>query len=150
MVVSSLVYIRKYWCLLSAHHHNEICPNFFLIYHLFDFIISIVRSHKIYSMKDLESITGKWCWNMLESTPARIPLIESSHKWTRILFIISNYKIGIWIFSQPRIDVNLQSNLYDVLTLDHTRLFPSQSTKLHSQNKFYIYFLQVTSLSHKY
>ena len=56
------------------------------------------------------------CWNMLESTPARIPLIKSSHKWTRILFIISNYKLGIWICSQPRIDINSQSNFYDVLT----------------------------------
>ena len=56
------------------------------------------------------------CWNLLESTPARIPLIKSSHKWTQMLFIISNYKLGIWIFSQPRIDLNSQSNFYDVLT----------------------------------
>ena len=61
---------------------------------------------------------------MLESTPDRIPLIELSHKWTQILFIISNSKLGIWIFSQTRIDVNTQSKLYDVLTLHHTRLFP--------------------------
>ena len=28
------------------------------------------------------------CWNILESIPYRILLIESSHKWTQILFII--------------------------------------------------------------
>ena len=56
------------------------------------------------------------CWNMLESTTARIPLIKSSHKWTRMLFIISNPKLGIWLCSQPRIDLNSQSNFYDVLT----------------------------------
>ena len=37
------------------------------------------------------------CWNLLESTPARIPLIKSSHKWIRMLFIISNSKPGIWL-----------------------------------------------------
>ena len=56
------------------------------------------------------------CWNLLESTPARIPLIHFSHKWTRMLFIISNSKLGIWICSQPRIDLNSQYNFYDVLT----------------------------------
>ena len=59
---------------------------------------------------------------MLESTPARIPLTNSSHKWTRILFIILNYKLVIWICNQSRIDINSQTNLYDVITLDHTRL----------------------------
>ena len=32
----------------------------------------------------------KTCWNLLESTPAWITLIKSSHKWTRMLFIILN------------------------------------------------------------
>ena len=63
----------------------------------------------------LTSKTGG-CWNLLESTPAGIPLIKSSHKWTRMLFIISKSKLGIWICSQPRIDLNSQSNFYDVLT----------------------------------
>ena len=67
------------------------------------------------------------CCNMLESTLARTPLIESSHKWTRILYIISNFKLGIWIFSQPKIDLNLQFNLYGVPTLDHTRICRTQS-----------------------
>ena len=31
------------------------------------------------------------CWNLLESSPSRITLIELSHKLTRILFIILNY-----------------------------------------------------------
>ena len=50
------------------------------------------------------SLTSKMgrCWNLLESSPARIPLIYLSHKWTRILFNISNSKLGIWLFSQPR------------------------------------------------
>ena len=56
------------------------------------------------------------CWNLLESTPARIPLINSSQKWAQMLFIISNSKLGIWFCSQPRIDLNSQSNFYDVLT----------------------------------
>ena len=55
-------------------------------------------------------------WNMLEPTPARIPLIKSSHKWARILFIILNSKLGIWLCSQPRIDLNSQSKFYDILT----------------------------------
>ena len=63
----------------------------------------------------LTSKTGG-CWSLLKSTPARIPLIKSSHKWTQILFIISNSKLGIWLFSQPRIDLNSQYNFYDVLT----------------------------------
>ena len=54
-------------------------------------------------------------WNLLESTPARIPLIKSNNKWTRMLFIISNYKLGIWICSQPRIYLNSQSNFYNDL-----------------------------------
>ena len=41
----------------------------------------------------------KIIWNLLESTPARISLIDLSHKWTRILFMISNSKFGIWICS---------------------------------------------------
>ena len=56
------------------------------------------------------------CWNLLESTPATIPLIKSIHKWTWILFIISNSKLGIWLCSQPRIDLNSQSKFYYVIT----------------------------------
>ena len=37
-------------------------------------------------------------------------------------------KLGIWNRSQPRIDVNSQSNLYNVLTLYHTRICLTQST----------------------
>ena len=55
-------------------------------------------------------------WNLLESTPARIPLIKLSHKWTQMIFIISNSKLGIWLCSHPRIDINSQSKIYDVLT----------------------------------
>ena len=54
-------------------------------------------------------------------------MIESRHKWTQILFIISNPKLEIYICSQPTIDVNSQSNLYNIIFLDHTRLF----TELH-------------------
>ena len=43
------------------------------------------------------------CWNMLESYPYRIPLIDSSQKWTRIIFIISNSKLGKYLCSQPTI-----------------------------------------------
>ena len=58
------------------------------------------------------------------SYPSSITLIESSHKCTRILFIIFNSKPGIWLFIQPTIDVNSQYNSYDVLTLYHTIIFP--------------------------
>ena len=71
------------------------------------------------------------CWNLLELTPARIPLIKSSHKWTRMLYIISNSKLGIWLCSQPRIDLNSQSNFYDVLTRPYKYLsntLPTLST----------------------
>ena len=51
------------------------------------------------------------CWDFLESTQARTPLIKSSQKWTQILFNISNSKLGIWLCSHPRIYLNSQSNL---------------------------------------
>ena len=63
----------------------------------------------------LTSKRGVW-WNLLESTPARIPLIKSIHKWTWMISIISNSKLGIRICSQTRIDLSSQSNFYDVLT----------------------------------
>ena len=65
---------------------------------------------------------------MLESTPARILLIKSSHKWTQMLFIISNSNLGIWICSQPRIDLNSQFNFYDVLTRPYKCLSNTLST----------------------
>ena len=52
----------------------------------------------------------------MELDPARIPLIKSIHKWTRMLFIILNSKLGIRLCSQSRIDLISQSNFYDVLT----------------------------------
>ena len=45
-------------------------------------------------------------WDLLESTPERIPLIALSHKWNQIIFPISDSKLVIWICSQPRVDVN--------------------------------------------
>ena len=78
------------------------------------------------------------CFNLLESTPDIISLIRLSHKWTRIIFILSNSKLGIWICIQPIMDINSQSNVYDVLTLDHTSTCQTQSTKQHKRNTFYI------------
>ena len=75
----------------------------------------------------LTSRTGG-CWNLLESAPARITLIDSSRKLAPILFNISNSKLVIWICNHPRIDVNSKSRLYYVLTLDHTGLCPNQYT----------------------
>ena len=37
---------------------------------------------------DVSELGDVFFWNLLESTPSRIPLIKSSHKWTRMLFII--------------------------------------------------------------
>ena len=71
----------------------------------------------------------------------RIPLIKSSHKWTRMLFIISNSKLGIWICSQPRIDLNSQSNFYDVLTRPYKYLSNTLSTlytKQHALKTIYM------------
>ena len=77
---------------------------------------------------------------MLESVGIKfnqITLIKSSHKWTQIISMISNSKLGIWICSLPRIYLNSQPNLYGDLTIDHTRLF-QPIYKLHTKNTFYI------------
>ena len=78
------------------------------------------------------------CWNLLESTPDRIPLIKSSHKWTRMLFIISNSKLGIRLCSQPRINLNSKSKFYDVLTRTYKYLVQHYlPNNMHSiQSKF--------------
>ena len=55
-------------------------------------------------------------------------MIKSSHKWTRMLFNILNSKLGIWLCSQPRIDLNSQSNFYDVLTRPYKYLSNTIST----------------------
>ena len=72
------------------------------------------------------------CWNLLEPISDRIPLIKLSHKWTRMLFIISNPKLRIWLCNQPRIYLNSQSNFYDVLTRPYKYLsntLPTLSTR---------------------
>ena len=83
------------------------------------------------------------CWNMLEPTPLRIHLIKSSHKWTQIIFIISNSKLGIWLCSQIRIDLNSKSNFYDVINRPYkyfsNTLYKTTCTK-------YIYIFSFTSL----
>ena len=86
---------------ISSHHWRDIIGLYFISFCMWQF--------------PLTSNTGG-CWNILESTLAMIPLIGSSRKWTRIIFIISNSKLGIWYFSHPRIYGNSQSNLYGVLT----------------------------------
>ena len=71
----------------------------------------------------------------------RIPLMKSSHKWAQMLFIISNSKLGIWLCSQPRIDLNSQSNFYGVLTRPYTYLsntISTLSTKQHALNTIYM------------
>ena len=73
-------------------------------------------------------------WNQLESTPARIPLIKLSHKWTQMLYIISSSKLGIWIYSQSRIDINSQSNFYDVLTRPYKYLVQHSINTLYKNN----------------
>ena len=56
-------------------------------------------------------------WNLLESYPDRTQYVESSHKWTQIIFNIYYSKLGIWIFSQPTIYVKSQYKFYDVLLI---------------------------------
>ena len=80
---------------------------------------------------------------MLESTPARIPLIKLSHKWIRMLFIISNSKLRIRLCSQPRIDLSSQSKFYDVLTRPYNSLSNTLltiSTKQHALKTIYMLF----------
>ena len=55
-------------------------------------------------------------------------MIKFSQKWTGIIFIILNSKLGIGICSQPIIYETSQSNLYDVIILHHTIFFPTRST----------------------
>ena len=55
--------------------------------------------------------------NMLLLTISMITLIKFIQKWTGILYIISNSKLGIGLCSRPIVDVTVQSNLYDVLSL---------------------------------
>ena len=87
------------------------------------------------------------CWNLLGSTTSRIPLIKSSHKWTRMLFIISNSKLGIRLCSQPRIDLNSQSNFYDVLTRPYIYLsnfLPTIYTRTtYTQNNLHVSFTRL-------
>ena len=79
---------------------------------------------------------------MLESTPASIPLIKSSHKWTQMLYIISNSKLWIWLCSQPRIDLNSQYKFYDVLTRPYKYLSNNLST-IYKRTTFTQYNLHV-------
>ena len=58
----------------------------------------------------------------------------------------SEFKLGIWIFSQARIDLNSQYKFYDVLKQDHTITCTTQSTKQYTRNTFYILFHQVIIL----
>ena len=51
-------------------------------------------------------------------------MIELSQKWSQMLFIISNSKLGIWIYSQPVIYLKSQSIVFYVLILYHTSLCP--------------------------
>ena len=57
-----------------------------------------------------------------------------------------NYKLGIWIWSQARTYLNSQNKFYDVLTLDHTRLFP---TPIY-QTTYSEYILHLVSPLHPY
>ena len=86
------------------------------------------------------------CWNLLGSTTSRIPLIKSSHKWTRMLFIISNPKIGIWLCIQPRIDLNSQSNFYYVLTRPYKYLSNTLYKTTYTEHNLYVSFTIVERL----
>ena len=58
-----------------------------------------------------------------------------------MLSIISDSKLGIWLCSQPRIDLNSQSNFYDVLTISYKYLsntLSTLSTKQHALNTIYM------------
>ena len=50
------------------------------------------------------------CCNMLESSPARIPLIELSHKWTQILFYYFEFQTCnlVWQSSLNRCKLKIQ------------------------------------------
>ena len=65
-------------------------------------------------------------------------MIRSSHKLTRILFIILNSKLRIWLCSQPRIDLNSQSNFYDVITRPYTYLVQHTIQQKHALKTIYM------------
>ena len=80
-----------------------------------------------------------------------------------MLFNSSNFKLGIWIFSQLTIYVNSQSKVYDVPTVDYKYFSWASSTikfcqytnympvthSIYGSLRLLIYFLQVTSISRK-
>ena len=74
----------------------------------------------------------------IKSTQARIPFPAQYRTKFEILLgevfqYTSDSKLGIWICSQARIDLNSQSKFYDVLTLYHTSTCTAQSTKKYTE-----------------
>ena len=95
---------------------------------------------QVFKLSQVFSVASLCC-NLLELSPVRIHLIDLSHKWNQILFIISNSKLGIWLCSQPRIDLNSQSNFYYVLTRPYKYLsntLSTLSTKQHALKTIYM------------
>ena len=122
-----LVLLRFKWCISNLYildQHSRLPYHTICVTHLG--YISLSSRMWLFSL----TLKTRGCWNMLESSLDRIPLIGLSQILARILFIISNSKLGIWICSQSTIYLNSQSNFYDVLTLYHTILFPETNILL--------------------
>ena len=77
-------------------------------------------------------------------------MIKSSHKWTRMLCIILNSKLGIWLCSQPRIDINSKSKFYDVLTRSYKYLSNTLSTLSTEQHALNTIYMLVSPLNNEY
>ena len=63
-----------------------------------------------------------------------------------MLFIISNSKLGIWFCSQPRIDLNSQSNFFDVLNRPYKYLSYTLSTLSTKQRALKTIYMLVSPL----
>ena len=63
----------------------------------------------------------------INSSQDLLDLVESQMDSNTIYYL--NSRLGIWLYNQSRIDLNPQSNLYDVLTLDNTILCPTHLPK---------------------
>ena len=60
-----------------------------------------------------------------------------------MLFIISNSKLGIWLCSQPRVDLNLQSNSYNNLARPHKYFSNTLYKTTCTENNLHVSFTKI-------
>ena len=102
---------------IQGYHFTQLVWCTWIIFCFFSYVVIV---HLIWRWEDV----GIFC-NKLQAGKNGLSWVKKSSR----LLIISNYKLGIGLRSQPIVDVTSQSNLYDVLTLHYTIMFPTKSTK---------------------